>query len=168
MALEISLIVAMDEAGCIGRGGELPWHLPADLRRFKRITMGHTIVMGRRTYESIGRPLPGRRNVVITRQRDYHAPGVEACHELDTVMSEVHSEADKLFVIGGASLYALALPRASVLYLTRVHTRVSDGDTYCQLGDMAGWQLESEQHHPASQEGLPAFTHQTYQRSLST
>jgi len=123
----ISLIVAVAENGVIGRENRLPWHLPEDLRHFKRVTMGHPVIMGRKTHESLGRPLPGRRNIVITRQPEYAAAGCEVVHSLAGALA-LCSGADEVFVIGGAAVYGEALPQASRIYLTRVRTAAS-GDT---------------------------------------
>jgi dihydrofolate reductase len=114
----VSIIVAAASDGTIGRSGGIPWHLPADLARFKRLTMGHPIVMGRKTHESIGRALPGRRNIVITRQRDYRAEKCEVVGSLDEALARAGD--GEVFVIGGAEVYREALPRASRIYLTRV------------------------------------------------
>jgi dihydrofolate reductase len=130
--MRISIIAAVAENGVIGRGGKLPWHLSRDLRRFKELTMGHTIVMGRRTWESIGRPLPGRRTIVVTRQPNYQvdAATVQTAASLDDALHVEGATGDnEVFIIGGAELYREAMPRADRLYLTMVMAEV-DGDTY--------------------------------------
>src|SRR3954452_22634299 len=129
--MRVSLIAAVAENGVIGRDGGLPWHLSDDLRRFKRLTMGHTMVMGRRTWESIGRPLPGRRTVVVTRQSAYtvDADDVQVAHSLAAAVECAASSGDdEAFIIGGAELYRDAIAAADRLYITRVHASV-DGDT---------------------------------------
>ena len=137
--MRISIIAAMAENGVIGRGGELPWHLTADLKRFKRLTTGHTIVMGRKTWESIGRPLADRRMVVVTRQSEYHADGIEVVSSLDEALALARTAgADEAFVIGGAEIYSLALPLADRLYITLVLAEV-DGDTKFPDLDWAAW-----------------------------
>ena len=129
----------MAENGVIGRGGQLPWHLSADLQRFKRLTMGHTIVMGRKTWESIGRPLPGRRMVVITRQSGYRVEGVEVVGSLDEALALARAAGDdEAFIIGGAEIYRLALPRADRLYMTLVLAEV-EGDTKFPDVDWETW-----------------------------
>jgi len=138
-----AVVVAAAENGVIGRDNALPWHLPEDLRYFKRVTMGKPIVMGRRTFESIGRPLPGRTNIVITRNRDFRAEGVRVVNSLDEALDLAEAVAhndgvDELMVIGGAAIYAEALPRADLLYLTEVHAEVA-GDTYLPAIDKAQW-----------------------------
>ncbi len=146
--MQISIIAAMAENGVIGRDGQLPWHLKADLQRFKRLTMGHTIIMGRKTWESIGRPLPGRRMVVVTRQNGYQAEGVQVAASLDDALALARLAGDEeAFIIGGAEIYRLALPLADRLYLTRVLAPV-EGDTTFPEFDASHWRLvESE---PAS------------------
>jgi len=143
----VSIIVARAENGVIGRDGTLPWRLSADLRRFKRLTMGHAIVMGRKTWESIGHPLPGRRMVVVSRQADYKADGVQVVASLDEALQVARGAGDKeVFVIGGAEIYRQALPIAQRIYLTRVGGQV-EGDTYFPELDTGDWsQIESEQH----------------------
>jgi dihydrofolate reductase len=144
--MKVSLIAAVAENGVIGRGGQLPWHLAADLQRFKRLTMGHTIIMGRKTWESIGRPLPGRRMIVITRQDDYCAEGLEVASSLDAAIDVAAARDDEAYVIGGAEIYRQALPRADRLFLTRVQAIV-EGDTTFPEFDPSHWRLvESEQH----------------------
>lgn len=126
--MEISLVVAMAENRVIGANNRLPWHLPADLKHFKRITMGHPIVMGRRTWESIGRPLPGRTSIVVTRQAGYRAEGAVVVNSLEAAV-EAAAESDELMVIGGAWLFEEVLGRADRIYLTEIHAEL-EGDTY--------------------------------------
>jgi dihydrofolate reductase len=114
----ISVIVAMAKNRAIGNKGKIPWHLPADLARFKKLTLGHAVVVGRKTYESIGRPLPGRRNIVVTREQDYIAPGCEVAESLDSAFRLAGD--GEVFVIGGAEIYRQALPVAKRIYLTLV------------------------------------------------
>jgi dihydrofolate reductase len=125
---ELVLIAAVARNGVIGRGNRLPWHLPEDLRHFKAVTMGHPILMGRRTWESLGRPLPGRRNLVVSRNRDYRAAGAEVFPDLAAALVACAGE-PTVFVIGGGELYAQALPAASRLLLTEVGID-PDGDAY--------------------------------------
>jgi len=116
----VSLVVAMAGNRAIGMQGRLPWHIPEDLRRFKALTLGHAIVMGRKTYESIGRLLPGRRSVIVTRQADFQVEGALVVHSLDEAIARC-AGSEEVFVIGGGELYREALPRAQRIYLTRVH-----------------------------------------------
>jgi len=126
--MKISLIVAMDRRGVIGANGKLPWHLPADLKHFKAVTMGKPIVMGRKTHESIGRVLPGRENIVLTRDPGYVAPGCTVLHSIDAVLAHC-GVAEEVMIMGGAELYSQFLPLAGRVYLTQVHADV-EGDTY--------------------------------------
>jgi len=122
----ISLIVAMAKNRVIGAGNKLPWHLADDLKRFKALTMGHTIIMGRRTYEAIGRPLPGRNNVVVSRQRNLLLPGTTVVSSVAQAVQRANSE--EVFVVGGAEVYREALPMAQRILLTEIH-RDFEGDT---------------------------------------
>lgn len=148
----VTLILARARNGVIGAKGGLPWHLPEDLAFFKRTTMGHPIVMGRKTWESIGRPLPGRRSVVVTRDRSFSAAGAETVHSLDEAIA-LCSGADEIFVIGGAHLYADALPRADRLLLTEIHADF-DGDTFLPAPSAREWSEAGRQPHPPV-EGRP-------------
>ena len=137
----LSLIVAMDNNRLIGSNNALPWHLPADLAFFKRTTMGKPIVMGRKTYESIGKPLPGRRNIVVTRNRNYRAPGCDIVAGVDEAMS-VCEPGPEIMLIGGASLYQQSIERANYLYITQIHHSF-DGDTWFPEFDDRLWSIES-------------------------
>ena len=147
--VRLSLIVAAAENGVIGRNNKLPWHLRSDLQYFKRITMGKPILMGRKTFESIGRPLPGRSNIVISRNPDYHADGVTVVTSLDQALALAQDIAlidggDELMVIGGAQIYAEAMGRAERIYLTLVHGNPA-GDACLPAIDSATWrQLSGE------------------------
>lgn len=132
-----SLVVAMARNRVIGRNNALPWRLPADLAHFKKITMGHPIVMGRRTYESIGKPLPGRKNIVVTRNRNFVAPGCTVVGSLEAAWKAA-GEAEEVCVIGGTSLFEEALPVADVIHLTEVEAEV-EGDTYFPEFDRSQW-----------------------------
>ena len=142
---KVSLIVAMAGNRVIGRKNRLPWRLPADLQRFKALTMGKPIVMGRKTWESIGRPLPGRTNIVVTRDVGYQAEGCVVVHSVDQAL-EVAAGTDEVMVIGGANLYKQLLDRADRLYLTHVMADI-EGDTWFPEFDIAQWkELERESH----------------------
>lgn len=156
--MRISLIVAMDERRGIGYRGQLPWHLPADLRRFKSLTMGHSLVMGRKTYESIGRSLPGRTMIVLTRDRDYNAPGCLLAHSLEEALEIARQSGDdEVFVIGGGEVFEQALPLADRIYLTRVHA-VFEADTYFPEYNPGGWVvLETADQH-ADEDHQQSFT----------
>lgn len=137
----ISLIVAHDKNQVIGYENKMPWHLPGDLQYFKDMTMGKPIIMGRKTFESIGRPLPGRRNIVITRNEAYSASGIETVPSLDAALALVN-EVPEIMVIGGAQIFELALPLADKLYITLINNEFK-GDTYFPRYD--GWRLTASQ-----------------------
>lgn len=167
--MRISLIAAIAVNGVIGRDGRLPWHLSTDLQRFKRLTTGHTIIMGRRTWESIARPLPGRRTIVVTRQPDYPvADGVQIATSLDEALhtAEASGESES-FIVGGAELYREALPEADRLFFTEVAAEV-DGDTYFPMNfDTFEWEVwncvETEAHEADSNNDY-AFVFVTFER----
>jgi len=158
----IALVVATSDNNIIGRDGDMPWHLPADLRRFKSLTMGHPIVMGRRTWESIGRPLPGRRNIVLTRSEGYRANGADVLHSPDDVMEATKCSAC-IMVIGGGEVYRLFLDQADVVHRTRVHAMV-DGDTSFPKLDGSLWELACEELHGADESHAHAMTFETWAR----
>lgn len=146
-APRICLIAALAANRVIGNHNALPWHLPADLKRFKALTMGHAVVMGRKTCESIGRPLPGRRNLVITRNPGYSAPGREIVHSLYEAVAACGG-ADTIFVIGGAQLYRESLPRAHCLEFTEIHAAF-DGDALFPEYSRAEWREIAREIHEA-------------------
>jgi dihydrofolate reductase len=141
----LTLIVARARNGVIGARGTLPWRLPEDLAFFKRTTMGHPIVMGRKTWESIGRPLPGRRSIVVTRDRHFAAPGAELAGSLDQALALV-AGSEEVFVIGGAQLYEAAMPRADRLLVTEID-RDFDGDTFLPAPTSGDWIEASRERH---------------------
>lgn len=140
----VSLLVAYARGRVIGKDGRLPWHLPADLRHFKRLTLGHTVVMGRRTYASIGRPLPDRRNVVLSRDPAFHPDGVEVVRSVEelerTLGLDGSRPVEEVFIIGGEQLFRLFLPRAERLYITEIDLDV-DGDTFFPAWDSSAFRL---------------------------
>jgi len=158
----LSLIVGMTENRVIGLDGGMPWHISEDLKYFKRVTLGAPILMGRKTFESIGRPLPGRANIIITRDISFRHDGIEVVHDLETGIKKANALAeidgtDEVFVIGGAQIYQLALPMADRLYITEIHTSV-DGDTWFPVFDRDSWvERQREYHEPESPNG-PAFS----------
>jgi dihydrofolate reductase len=164
--MKISIIVAAAENGVIGRGGELPWHLPDDLKTFKRLTVGHPVIMGRRTFQSIGRPLPDRQNLVLSRSASLAAgmgEGVEVVDSFAAALERAHG--DEVFVIGGRALFEHALDLADRVYLTLVHARV-DGDVHFPVErlEREEWSLESEEHHAADERHVHAFSFRVYRR----
>jgi dihydrofolate reductase len=134
--MTLSLIVAVAENGVIGRNNALPWHIPEDLRYFKQVTSGKTVIMGRKTFQSIGRPLPNRVNVVVTRDPAFSAEGVTVAHSLDEALA--HAAEGEAMVIGGSSLFFEALPRADRFYLTEIH-RSYEGDVHFPAWDRTKW-----------------------------
>jgi len=158
----VSLVAAMAENRVIGRGGGLPWNLPDDQKHFKRLTLDHTVIMGRKTFEEINRPLANRRNVVVSRNPAFQPPGVTVVPNLAEALALGATESE-VFVIGGAEIYRLALPRADRLYLTFVDA-VVEGDTYFPPFDESAWVLEDEQFHPADERHEHSFTFRTYSR----
>lgn len=164
--MSLAIIVAMAENGVIGSQGHLPWRLPADLQRFKRLTTGHALIMGRKTFESVGRPLPERRNIVMTRQADFRAPGVQVAHSLDEALAAAQGDPEP-FVAGGGEIYQLALPRADRLYLTLVHTRAR-GDVCFPQTDFGEWHLVEETRHEAGKGRDCAFSFRTYRRASAS
>ena len=160
--MTVSIIVAMAENGVIGRDMDLPWHISADLKRFKALTMGHHIVMGRKTFESIGRLLPGRTTVIVTRQPDYQVDGAVIVNSLGAAQAAATDDSE-LFIIGGGQIYEIALPLADRLHVTRVHTEV-DGDTSFPAVDWDQWELVSAERHGADEKNDHDFTFESYQR----
>jgi len=147
--MKLSLIVAVSRNGVIGIDNHLPWHLPEDLKYFKSVTMGKPLIMGRKTYDSIGRPLPGRTNIVITRDPSWKAQGVEVAQSLETELQLGHSAcevagAEEIMVIGGEQIYRMTLPAADRLYLTQVDAEV-EGDAFFPEVDFSQWKQTKEQ-----------------------
>lgn len=147
----VSMIVAMGEDGCIGKDGRIPWRLSADLKRFKRVTMGRHLIMGRKTFESLGRPLPGRVNIVITRSKDYQVQGCLVANSLQDALAVAEGNGEsEVFVIGGGEIYAQALPLAGRLYLTKVHTK-RDGDVFFPAYNLDDWEEIERDFHAADE-----------------
>ena len=159
----IAIIVAADERGGIGLAGRLPWHLPADLRRFKTLTMGKPIIMGRRTWDSIGRPLPGRRSIVVSRKRDLVLEGAIVVHSLDQALHAADG-APHACVIGGAEIFAQALPAARIIELTRVHA-VVEADTWFPPIDGEAWRETYRERHPADAQHVWPYSFITLERT---
>jgi len=158
----VSLVVAMDEGGVIGREGRLPWRQPADLMHFKVLTMGKPMLMGRKTFDSIGRPLPGRTNIVLTRDVSWAREGAITVHSLDDALTHA-GQAPELMVIGGADVYRLTLPRAHRIYLTRIHARVA-GDAHFPAVDWSTWREVETQHFAADEKHAYAMTFVTLEK----
>lgn len=159
----LSLLAALDREHAIGKGNALPWHLPADLKRFKALTMGKPILMGRRTAESLGRALPGRRNLVLTRSGRVPFDGMEAMGSLDAAMQAVSAEPE-LWVIGGGEVFAETLPVASRMHLTWVDTVVDGADAFFPRFDPTRWRVSGRESHPVDDRHAFAFEFVDYLR----
>lgn len=156
----VSFVVAVSQNGVIGKNGQLPWRLPEDLKRFKQLTMGHPIIMGRKTFESIGKPLPGRTNIVVTHQKDFACCGAVTASSLEKALLICENEPEA-FIIGGATLFEQALPLADKIYLTLIHQDF-EGDTFFKL-DKTGWKETAREDHLS--EPLP-YSFLTYTRTI--
>jgi dihydrofolate reductase len=163
MSVRIALVVAVADNGVIGRDGGLPWNLPDDLKHFKSVTLGKPVLMGRRTFESIGKPLPGRRNLVLTRGTLAAAEGVEVVASIDAALELVAREPE-LCVIGGAGVFEQLLPEATRIYLTRVHGEIA-GDVYFPPWDAAHWHEIERREHPADARHAYAMSFLTLERA---
>ena len=161
----LSINVAVSENGVIGVDNQLPWHLPADLKYFRQLTTGHTVIMGRKTYESIGKALPNRENLVITWDMAFRAAeGVLICHSLEEALHQVREQQGEVFIIGGDMLYRQSMGRAERLYLTRVHTRIENGTAFFPEPDTEEWKLVQSSYLPADEKNALACTFEVYDR----
>jgi dihydrofolate reductase len=160
--MPLTLIAALDCRRAIGKGNALPWHLPDDLKRFKSLTLGRPLLMGRKTAESLGRALPGRRNLVLTRSGKVPFVGMDAVTSLDAAMAIVGDQG--VMVIGGGDVFALALPLATRMYLTHVETVVDDADAFFPAFDASRWRVTSRESHPADGKHAFAFEFVDYER----
>jgi len=160
----VSLIVAVSSNGVIGRDGGLPWRLSNDLKHFKKLTMGHHLIIGRRTWDEVGKPLPGRTMVVVTRSRPFAPEGVRVANSLEEAL-DIARDDDEPFIGGGAHIYRMALENNLVdrLYITRVHAEV-DGDTFFPDINLDDWKLVSEEHHEADERNQHPFSFLVYER----
>lgn len=152
----VTLVAAVAENGVIGSGNRMPWHLPADLKRFKALTLGKPILMGRKTLDAIGKPLPQRRNLVLTRASDLPMPGIEIVHTVEEALTAC-ADAPELMVIGGAEVYRLFLPLAQRIHLTRVHAPIV-GETRFPNCDWNEWRKVERSKHPADERNRYAMT----------
>lgn len=158
----ISVITAMDENRLIGKDNGLPWKIPADLQFFKKVTMSKPIIMGRKTYESIGRPLPGRQNVIITRDKTYTAEGCDVVYSIDEAL-KIAADAEEVMVIGGANVYQQFLDKANRLYLTSVMGKF-DGDAWFPELDLNQWNLSEKEDHQADEKNECDYSFQVFNR----
>jgi dihydrofolate reductase len=163
METSLSIITAFDRNRLIGRDNALPWHLPADLAFFKKTTLGKPIIMGRKTYESIGRPLPGRRNLIVSRNSGFQAKGCEVCSSVDEALGLAQDQPEAM-LIGGASLYQQALERAHTLYVTEIHA-VFDGDAWFPEIKPAQWRESWREDHAADERNPHAYSFVKYSRT---
>ncbi|AJE13782.1 diacylglycerol kinase [Stutzerimonas balearica DSM 6083] len=167
-SLPLAMIAALAERHVIGRDNSMPWHLPADLRHFKAMTLGKPVIMGRKTWDSLGRPLPGRLNLVVSRQAGLQLEGAETFTDLESALQRaeqwaLEQGAGELMLIGGAQLYSQALARAQRLYLTRIDAR-PEGDAFFPAFDEAEWQCVEREAHPAEGDA-PAYRFETWVRA---
>ena len=159
---KLSIIVAVAENGIIGSGNQLPWRLPDDLKRFKALSLGKPIVMGRKTYDSIGRPLPGRSNIIVSRRGDLEIPGCTIVSSLAEAMA-VAGGVEEIVIIGGADIYRQVLPQVQTIHLTRVHATVP-GDVYFPALAPEEWRELATEYHPADERHAHAFTFRSLAR----
>jgi len=162
--MRISIIAILAANNVIGRDNQLPWYLPADLKRFKALTTGHHMIMGRKTFDSLGKPLPGRTNVVVTRSADFcGAPGIVVVPSIDAALDVAKGDAE-IFIAGGAQIYEQMIHRAGRMYLTRIHADF-DGDTlFPDFDDVTEWQLTDSEHHEADEKNAWPYSFLTYER----
>lgn len=160
--MEIILIAAASENNVLGKDNDLVWHLPDDFKRFKSLTTGHHIVMGRKTFESFPKPLPNRTHHIITRQESYQAENCHVAHSLEEVVENLKEEA-MVYIIGGGQIYHQAISLATKIELTRVHTQV-EGDAFFPEIETEKWSLVSSEHHPKDEKHAFDFTYETYVR----
>jgi dihydrofolate reductase len=166
--MRVSIIAALSTNNAIGRDNGLPWRQSTDLKRLKALTMGHHMIMGRKTYESVGRPLPGRITIVITRSEDYHPAGVTIVHSVEEALrlaKEAHDE--EPFIAGGAEIFRHAMPRVDRMYLTRIHAEVEGDAFFPEFDDVAEWQLTDSEHFEADEKNQYPFSFLTYDRAAA-
>ncbi|WP_219837498.1 type 3 dihydrofolate reductase [Paenibacillus sp. R14(2021)] len=161
--MTLTLIAAMARNRVIGADNSMPWHLPAEMAHFRRTTSGKTVVMGRKTFQSLGGPLPKRRNVILTRDRGFAAEGCEVVHDVEEAIAKF-GDGEELMIIGGAEIYAQFLPRADKLLLTEVEADV-EGDAYFPSFDPAEWRVDSTEKHEIDDKNAFAFRIMTYMRN---
>lgn len=162
--MNVSIIVAFDQERGIGRDGRLPWHLAADMKRFRNLTMGHMLIVGRKTYESIGGNLAGRVMIILTKQDNYHAPGCEIANSIQQALDIAASHGEsEVFVIGGSDIYQIALPFTSRIYLTRVHT-TTNSDTFFPEIDPSDWEEDVQEFIHADEKNDHAHTFSVLKR----
>ncbi len=163
--MKISSIVAVSDNNAIGIDNDLPWHMPADLKFFKETTLGHYVVMGRKSFESVGRPLPGRTNIVVTRNKQFYNSGVITVNSIpDAIMAAQKTQQKELFIIGGSNIYQQTMPLWDRLYLTKIHTEIKNATAFFPQMDMNKWQLIAKTAHKADIKNAHDYTFCTYER----
>jgi len=160
----MELVVAITENNVIGLDGDMPWHLPADLKHFKDLTSGHAVLMGRKTYDSIGKALPNRLNLVITRSSEFKADGITVVHSVDDAIAIAKDM--RLFVIGGSEVYALAMEYVKVMHVTRIHASI-EGDTFFPTLNASDWNLLSTENRPSDEKNPIELTFEEWAHSTS-
>lgn len=162
--MTISMIAAAGENNTLGKDGKLLWHLPNDLKRFKRLTLGHPVIMGRKTFETLPNPLPRRTNIIVTRQKDYKADGCIVVHTIEEALKagKEIKDNDEICIVGGGEIYKLGLPYANRIELTRIHHSFDGGDAFFPEIDYKDWELSHEEFHAADDKNEYDFTYLTY------
>ena len=164
--MRVSLIAALAANNVIGRNNELPWRQSTDLKRFKALTMGHHLIVGRRTYDSIGRPLPGRTYIVVTHRQDFHPVGVKVAHSLEEAIGIAADAGDaEPFIGGGQVIFEQALHRADRMYLTRIHAEVEGDSWFPEFDDVSEWRLTDSEHFEADEKNEYPYSFLTYDRA---
>lgn len=164
----ISAIVAVSKDGVIGRDNQIPWYLPEDLKYFKKVTLGHPVIMGRKSFVSIGRPLPKRTNIIVTRDPFYIVSGCIVVNTLEEALEWAHKEGeDEIFIIGGGEIFEQSISYWDKLYLTEVDLYVPDGDVFFPEINPEEWALLSEEHHDADEKNEYAYTFKIFERKLA-
>ncbi len=164
--MTVSIIAALATNNVIGRDNQLPWHMPADLKRFKQLTTGHHLLMGRKTFESVGVPLPGRITVVISRSPDFAPPGVAVARSLDEAISKAEAAGDsEIFIGGGQEIFRQMLHRADRMYLTRVHAEPAGDTFFPEFDDVNEWHLADAEHYEADERNPYPYSFLTYERA---
>jgi dihydrofolate reductase len=161
--VHISIIVATSKNNVIGIKNQLPWHLPADLKYFKSLTNGHSIIMGRKTYDSIGRPLPNRENIIITRDESFSSTELVVTHSIEEAIQHCHGQ-EEVFIIGGDTIYKQTLSIATKLYITRVDTLIEEGDAFFPEINVAEWKKVSDEHFEKDEKNKFHYSFEVYER----
>lgn len=159
-----SIIVAASKNNAIGKNNELLWHMPADLKFFRKTTSGHTVIMGRKTFESVGEALPKRRNIVITRQANFQADNIEVVNSLEEALAACEHEKEEIFIVGGAQIYEQAMSLTDRIYLTRINHNFQDADTFFPEINDEEWQLEEVEHHESDEKNPYDYSFYLYSK----